>query len=236
MYKLAVGALFKNESHIIKEWIEHYLARGVEHFYLIDDNSTDGFMSEIAPYMNRITLFTANWTYYLGRQKDMYNRFILPHIKETQWLLMVDMDEFMWAATKDLTQVLEGCRGLSQIQVQCTFFGSNGHITQPPSVVKYFTKRQGILNDGSRKYFINTDYEFTALYIHHAECTNKEKGHFLLLDHLFRMNHYSCQSLEFWKNNKCKRGDSDDYRVRTEADFAALDLNEVEDLGLIESI
>ena len=41
MYKLSVGTIFKNEEHIIKEWIEHYLYHGVEHFYLIDDNSDD---------------------------------------------------------------------------------------------------------------------------------------------------------------------------------------------------
>ena len=44
MYKLSVGSIFKNESQGIKEWIEHYLNHGVEHFYLINDNSNDNYL------------------------------------------------------------------------------------------------------------------------------------------------------------------------------------------------
>ena len=51
MYKLSVGALFKNEASILKEWIEHYLHHGVEHFYLINDNSTDNFLDVLQPYV-----------------------------------------------------------------------------------------------------------------------------------------------------------------------------------------
>ena len=51
IYKLSVGALFKNESHSIKEWIKHYLYHGVEHFYLIDDGSTDNYLEEIQEFI-----------------------------------------------------------------------------------------------------------------------------------------------------------------------------------------
>ena len=39
-YYFSVGAVFKNESHSIKEWICHYLHHGAEHFYLINDNKS----------------------------------------------------------------------------------------------------------------------------------------------------------------------------------------------------
>jgi hypothetical protein len=48
----------------------------------------------------------------------------------------------------------------------------------------------------------------------------------------FRMNHYRCQSQEFWNNIKCTRGDSDNYCVRTAADFIQYDVNEIEELEL----
>jgi hypothetical protein len=41
MYSISVLAMFKNESSIIQEWLEHYLAEGVQHFYLIDNGTTD---------------------------------------------------------------------------------------------------------------------------------------------------------------------------------------------------
>ena len=56
MYKLSIISMFKNESSIIKQWIEHYLEEGVEHFYLIDNGSTDDYNTQIKDYMNYITL------------------------------------------------------------------------------------------------------------------------------------------------------------------------------------
>jgi hypothetical protein len=46
------------------------------------------------------------------------------------------------------------------------------------------------------------------------------------------MNHYCCQSVEFWNNVKCTRGDSDNYLVRTHDQFKEYDINELEDLEL----
>ena len=99
MYSLSVGCLFRNESHSIVEWLEHYLFHGVEHFYLINDASDDGFQRLLDPYLKNgvVTLFNANWDRYVGRQRDMYNCYVLPRLSETKWLLMVDMDEYVWS-------------------------------------------------------------------------------------------------------------------------------------------
>jgi hypothetical protein len=32
---LALISVFKNESHILEEWIEHYLKEGINHFFLL---------------------------------------------------------------------------------------------------------------------------------------------------------------------------------------------------------
>ena len=48
----------------------------------------------------------------------------------------------------------------------------------------------------------------------------------------FVYNHYNCQSVEFWRDVKCIRGDSNAYRQRTMKDFDELDCNEIEDLRL----
>ena len=75
-YYLSVGAMFKNESHSIDEWIRHYLHHGVDHFYLINDSSTDNSKEVIQPYIDKgkVTLFEPDEPYYLGRQRNMYNR------------------------------------------------------------------------------------------------------------------------------------------------------------------
>ena len=239
-YKLSIGAIFKNESHSIREWIRHYVLHGVEHFYLINDNSTDNFMEQIKEYvdLNIITLFNVDEPYYLGRQRNLYNRHILPISKETHWMLMVDLDEYVWSKLDvNLVNVLKSCEDLAQIQICETAFGSNGYIAQPEFIVKSFTKRKIDNKSGILKYFINNVYDFASLNIHHADFVNKELLHdstfIRLIDSdYFRMNHYRCQSQEFWYNIKCTRGDADNYGVRTYEDFIYYDVNEIEELEL----
>jgi len=242
MYKLAVGAIFKNEQTVLQEWLDHYIFHGVEHFYLINDRSTDSSLDILKPYVDKgmVTLFHSDLPYYLGRQKDAYNKYIFPRMKETQWLLMVDLDEFVWSEkTIDLRELLKNCSHLAQVQIHDHIFGSNGHTKQPASVVQGFTRRTAKDRDsrGVMKYLINTSYEFTSINIHSAKHANKveENTLFLLIGapH-FRLNHYCCQSREYWDRVKCSRGDADNYRVRTPADFSLTDVNDLEDLGLAE--
>ena len=134
MYKLTVGAMFKNEAHCLLEWIEHYLFHGADHFWLINDGSTDNFMEILQPYIDKniVTLFESNEPYYLGRQRNLYNRYFLPNFQETEWLLIVDLDEFVWSPMDvNIRNILDQAGHLGQIQVRTTLFGSNDHIKQP---------------------------------------------------------------------------------------------------------
>lgn len=225
----------------MREWIEHYRFHGVEHFYIIDDGSTDNTVAILQEYVEKgvVTLFLAKWQVYLGRQRDMYTRYILPHLCETQWLLMVDLDEFVWSPKDiDLRNILQRCTHLAQIQFGLTLYGSNGHIQQPKSLVAGFTKRTLLQpTDKCYKYFVQSNYKYTSLNINFATFQDKsdETGKFVILGpEYFRLNHYRCQSREFWNNVKCTRGDGDAYCVRTPGDFEDLDRNQVEDLELLK--
>ena len=242
MYYLSIGAIFKNESLIMREWIEHYIFHGVNHFYLINDNSSDDFISILQPYIDKgiVTLFqhTSPWDYYLGRQKDMYNYFIFPYLHETQWLFIADLDEYLWSPMSiDLKYTLQQCEHIGQIQIKDYLFGSNGYLLQPSSIIQSFTKRSHSMTEGGTKYIINTNFQFKELTIHYAFFTNKhdEDNHFILLGSpYFQVNHYSSQSQEYWEKIKCTRGDCDNWRIRTISDFELVDLNDVDDMGLYE--
>lgn len=241
MYKLSVGALFRNESHSMKEWLEHYLLHGVEHFYLINDDSTDSFMEILQPYIDAkiVTLFNAEWKRYLGRQRDMYTHYILPRLndKETTWLLMVDLDEYMWSPMNiNLCHVLDMCHSFGQIQVKDILFGSSGHVVQPKYIVKNFTQR-AVEPRNCYKYFVRSGYNFTHLNVHHATFADKadELNKFVILDsQYFVLNHYCIQSRQFWNEVKCTRNDSDHYRVRTMEEFDSIDYRDVDDTQLAE--
>ena len=239
-FSLSVAAIFKNESHIIREWVQHYILHGVEHFYLINDGSTDDYLLEIQSFIDdkTIEIISVEWDRYFGRQRDMYNALILPRLAESEWWLIVDLDEFVYSPNvMDLKYYLHQVEKTGQVQFENMFFGSNGYIDQPKSIVASFTRRKAEPSFGHTKYFLKSSYQFKSLNIHHATFVNpvEEKENFIYLNQeYYIMNHYSCQSKSFWENVKCTRTDSDNYRVRHKEDFDFYDCNDVEDLRLLE--
>jgi len=242
-----VGTIFKNESHIMKEWIEHYFLHGVDHIFMINDMSSDNYMEIIEPYLkeNKITLYHSHEPYYLGRQRNLYNRFFLPVLKSTYWFGIFDMDEFLFSVLDvNLKNILKVCENIGQIQINHTLFGSNNLISHPKYIVPNFTMREDQTKDHTEllKYIINSNYEFSSLNIHFAEFVNKEfmtNGKFVRLDYssnhiapIFTLNHYYSQSMEFWQGTKCTRGDADNYLIRDMDLFHSHDKNEIEDKRL----
>jgi hypothetical protein len=55
--KIVVVAMFKNESHVLKEWIEHYLREGVDTFLLTDNDSSDNYKPILEPYLQTKQVF-----------------------------------------------------------------------------------------------------------------------------------------------------------------------------------
>ena len=135
-YFLAACAQFKDEDSILQEWLEHYLKEGVQHFYLIDDGSTDASHQILDPYILRglVTLM-------VDQRKDhsppismteRYNLLFKPYFYSTTWMLHVDLDEFMYGRGQSVAQYLKlvasdvGC-----ITVPWKHFGSSGHVKKP---------------------------------------------------------------------------------------------------------
>ena len=244
MHELCIGAIFKNEELNMHEWLDHYPHHGVEHFYLIHDGSTDRSAEIIRPYADAglATIYYENYPYYLGRQYNLYNKHVLPHFAETHWLLMVDLDELVWSPrSTDLRRVLRQLDHIAQKQVAYMLFGSNGHDADPEGgLVASYTRRAAARSHelANLKYFLNsTRANCSGLGLHTAVFTAKEgqdAPYYIMDETWFVLNHYRCQSREFWRNVKCTRGDADNYRGRTMEDFGASDFNDVEDVRLLE--
>ena len=96
-YNLSVLAIFKNEKIILRQWIEHYLREGVDHFYLIDNGSTDNYHSTIKDYLSKISLVRDGRRFHQGTQQYLYcNTFMLTATHETKWLIVCDIDEYIY--------------------------------------------------------------------------------------------------------------------------------------------
>ena len=145
MHYLSVAACFKNEHHCIVEWIEHYKLHGVDHIYLINDFSTPEYIPLVQRYIddNYITLFHNDIIKKsFGRQDDIYNKYLTSVLTETEWMAIIDMDEFLYSPKElNLKNIISKYKDYSAVEVEWIHFGSNGHITQPKSLVQGFTMR-----------------------------------------------------------------------------------------------
>jgi hypothetical protein len=109
-HRLSIVVYFKNEGHILFEWVMHHLNQGVDHIYLVDNDSGDGYKNDnihwLAHLVNleKITIMQGKgW-----HQRDAYNKIAQLASTETKWLAAIDMDEFMYSPVgTSLSETLE---------------------------------------------------------------------------------------------------------------------------------
>ena len=142
---LCLVAIFKNESEILEEWIEHYIKEGCKHFFLIDNDSNDNYIEIINKYKDIITLVKDKSKY---KQVYLYNKYFKEKIKKYEWTIVCDLDEFIYARRgfKTILDYLKSLpKSISHISIPWKIFGSNGYDNldkkEPESVIKSFTKR-----------------------------------------------------------------------------------------------
>jgi len=214
---LGIGAVFKNETHIMIEWIEHYLSHGIDNIYLINDNSKDNVSAIKEMYDNdtRIKFYDSDVdSGPYKRQIDIYNKYLGQEIKKYDWFGILDLDEFLYSPKypnlKDaLMQIPED---INQVLVNWVTFGSNGFYKQPLSVVESFDKRiANIANPNflSHKNLFRPKF-LNSLDIHIHSVLGKTDNFSYLKnpeDPLFLLNHYVIQSNQFFNSVKAVRGD-----------------------------
>lgn len=229
--KIGLISIFKNESHILEEWIEHYLKEGVDTFFLADNGSTDNYDLKIKKYVDTgIVVLNINPEKYA--QTQILNCF-LDKTKEYDWIIIVDLDEFVYARNgfntiKDYLFTLD--ENIYRIGIPWKMFGSSGHITQPENVLKHFTMRLNFnkeANDTERMInckSIMRGNQMVRIGVHYSDVNaggilitadNKETNTWslcpvsekILENSYLHLNHYAIQSWEFFSNVKMTRGD-----------------------------
>jgi hypothetical protein len=141
--KICVVAIFKNESHVLKEWLEHYLREGVDTFLLIDNDSSDNYKPILEPFLRSRQVFLKKSKKKYA-QVELYNRW-LPEAKKFDWVIVVDMDEFIYARNgfKTIKEYLETVnKDIYKIEIPWKLFGSSGFKKQPVSVIQNFIHRK----------------------------------------------------------------------------------------------
>lgn len=260
-FKLSVGAIFKNESLNIVEWLHHYLNRGVEHFYLIDDSSDDDYRDKIQSFINNglVTVYENDTPKISGRQVVSYNKFLTPVVKDSDWFVVCDLDEFLYSPKRlNLLDTFNLYNDYNLLLVNWINFNSNNNIQHPNSLVASCIKRMEYHQEiyapapggwrmqtmESRKYIINSKISNVhSLGVHDCQL-NSNVGHVkskevsyngMGEDFDLAINHYTTQSKEYWEKTKMKRGDVNNWHsddARNWDYFNAFNVGEVIDTRL----
>jgi hypothetical protein len=102
IYEISVCAIFKNEAPYLKEWIDYHLGIGVDHFYLYNNESDDGYEGVLQPYIDagivQVTFWPNLWKdRYFGWscQPFSFQHCVDNYREETEWFCFIDTDEFI---------------------------------------------------------------------------------------------------------------------------------------------
>jgi hypothetical protein len=214
---VCIVAIFKNERHILREWMLHHINQGISHFFLIDNGSTDNGSEELIEFADVVTLVKDSTRY---RQEVLYNYHFLEYISRYDWMMTIDLDEFVYARKHEklIPDVLNKIdKSISEVQIRWKMFGSSGHIEQPDAVLPHFVHRCDL---ESQKHIIDNVKSIARTdrvrYIrtHEHDLTH---GRRIVLPRIrnekslskvtLHLNHYRIQSLKWFINIKCTRGD-----------------------------
>lgn len=120
---------------------------GVEHFYLLDNESDDGLNETLRYYTERniVTLIPWGSTYYrdidLKVLKNSQQTGVIHALEkygcQTHWTALIDDDEFIVPKNpnKTLHEVLSDYEGYGGLALGWLWFGSSGHVERPDTLV-----------------------------------------------------------------------------------------------------
>jgi len=211
MYYLSLITIFKNESMNLRVWLEHYILQGVEHFYMIDNGSDDNPMDILGEYIERgivtYEYMPEKWHQVQNYRKmhDIYNL-----KNETKWLMVADLDEFIFGTKNKLSTVLKTKENFREIHTHWLMFGSDGLTQHPEDIRRSILHREPDVHSNEKYIFqpaLFTNGELMGVHFMTYPYDNERIPGFIVEDDLIHMNHYPIQSLEYFQKVKMTRGD-----------------------------
>jgi GR25 family glycosyltransferase involved in LPS biosynthesis len=241
--KAAVMAIFKNESMVMREWIEHYKWQGIDLIFLLNNDSDDDWKSITNDYQGFVTVEDMPGKHV---QLTGYNEKGLPFLRNNgvDVVVTIDLDEYLFGKDgKNLKQHIQETFTKpdrpSAFTCGWSMFGSSGHKTQPKSIRESFTGRwtdkaepeNGI--SGKTITFLADIDNLSCIHLPEV------KGRRDSCPAGLQFNHYPIMSEEYFRKVKMPRGDAFaafNENARDMAYFARYDKNDVNDTILADLV
>jgi hypothetical protein len=156
---VALCCRIRDEARYLAEFVEYYLAAGVDHFFFYEKLSLDGFAAVLQPYIERglVTLF-ADWPH-VPVSPAAEHDCVLRSVGRFEWVGFVDADEFV--VIKDgrgIGEFLSGYPSSPAVALHWYMYGSNGHKSTPPGPVIAEYTRRGPLPNRHVKCFVRPEW------------------------------------------------------------------------------
>lgn len=174
-YRVSLCLIFKDESPFLREWIDFHRTIGIDHFYLYNNNSTDGYKQVLEDYeaQGLVTLID-----FPGQSVQMkaYQHCFETFKNETNWIGFFDTDEFICLRYKtDINDWLRTYSKYPSVLIYNQVFGSGGklkHDYNKNVIEQYFNCWEELQNFG--KCFVNTRFRisnYDTPFLHHNTST-----------------------------------------------------------------
>jgi hypothetical protein len=146
VFHLAITAIVKNVAPYLREWIEFHRLVGVEHFFMYNNESTDGTADILEAYRKAGLVTAFAWPSMTGwnGQYAAYAHSTKTQRTNCRWMMFIDIDEFVFPSEgTDLRLALAAYADRSIVKLPWRCFGHDGHKTRPPTglVIENYTAR-----------------------------------------------------------------------------------------------
>ena len=133
--KVALCTMGRKENLYIKEFVNYYLALGVDKLFLYDDNieEKEKFINAITPNDSIIIEYCSNYS--ITTQGQAFTHCYSNHKDEYDWIIMVDVDEYLIINNGTLKQYLS-----DEIFNKCDFIKIHWKLTTDNNLLHYENK------------------------------------------------------------------------------------------------
>lgn len=139
---VALCLRFRDEARFLEEWIDYHIAAGVDHFFLYNNFSADGYQQVLRRYQERGRVTLIDWPYTpaspsaehdcIGRARGRF-----------EWVGFIDADEFVVVRDgRSIPKFLSDFAHVPAVALHWYYYGSDGHERRPRErVICAYTRR-----------------------------------------------------------------------------------------------
>ena len=163
--KTAICAIVKNEERYVREWAEYHLGIGVDSIHVFEDYGSRSHKNVLGG-LNGVTVTPISEYCIMDygnarKQFELYSLFLEKNRSEYDWVLFIDVDEFvMFADGYTLSRLEEEYADSPALWLCWKNYGAGGHIKRPEGGIVDNYVKVGVVAEESaqwgKKSLVNT--------------------------------------------------------------------------------